>query len=145
MGDADATARLGDCYYRGLGVERDPSRAVGFYIQAADSGSVEGMYAAGCELLCGRHCGSDHARAFRYLGAASEAGDGRAMNALALMYLGGLHVGRDRRTARRLFRKAARLGDEGAKMNLDTMRRAGRRAGLRGIWITMTDGGEDVA
>ncbi len=42
------------------------------------------------------------------------------------------------------FRKAARLGDEGARLNLGTMRRGSRRAGLRRIGVLTTDGGEDV-
>lgn len=44
-GDADAQCRLGDCYYSGIGVEKNRKIAVGWYLKAAEQGWVDAQNA----------------------------------------------------------------------------------------------------
>lgn len=46
-GDASAQFQLGECYYNGLGVEKNYEKAVKWYLEAANSGNPKAQYAMG--------------------------------------------------------------------------------------------------
>ena len=62
---------VGDCYENGIGVSKDYGKAAGFYAQAADRGSVEGMRQAGISYLNAK----DSNRALQYFEKGASKGD----------------------------------------------------------------------
>jgi len=125
-GHAEAIAHLADCYYFGMGVEKDIPKAVELSIRSAKTGSLYGCYFAGKELLLGVNIKPDYPQAYRYLTAAADDGDRRAINALGIMYTYGYHVKRNFRKAKRLFKKAAKMGEKNATHNLEHLCSQGR-------------------
>ena len=117
-GHADATSLLGDCYFYGIGVEKDQKKGVELFVKAAEMGSILGCFSAGNELLLGKAVDADYSTAYNYLKKAAKEGDDRAFNSLGIMYLFGYHVRKSRRKAMRLFRKSAGMGNQQAASNL---------------------------
>ena len=62
-GDARAQKAVGDLYYSGRGVGRDPARAAHWYAQAADRGNADAETALGTLYMTGQGAPQDFSRA----------------------------------------------------------------------------------
>ncbi len=131
-GHADARSLLGDCYFFGLGVEKDQKKGIDLFISAADNGSLLGCYSAGNELLIGKIVKPEYDKAYRYLKKAADNGDDRAINSLGIMYVFGYHVGKNLKIAKRLFKKSTKMGNKQADFNYRKLKAAGKGADFSG-------------
>jgi len=118
-GHADATNLLGHCYLTGIGVGKNPKKAVELYIRSAEMGSSDGCFSAGNELLMGKNIESDYDKAYDYLTKSAKCSNDGAINAIAIMHLYGYHVPRDIAKAKALFKKSMQMGNIEAKHNLE--------------------------
>ena len=94
-GDAKAIANLATRYWRGDGVNRDPSRAVDLYLKAAELGDDRAMLQLGVLHENGREVPQSHERAFAWYQRAVESGNASAMFQLGVMYWAGRGVRQD--------------------------------------------------
>src|SRR5205823_481937 len=93
-GSDDAALELGNCYVNGLGVRRDPRKAVSLYKPLAERGNVEAMFRLG---KLGFESGDTSARP--WLLKAAEAGNVDAMCYVGQAYSVGSNVDQDNRKA----------------------------------------------
>jgi TPR repeat protein len=81
LGDGDALVEVGRAYYNGVGVKRDPKRAVRCFRQAIKSkmitqaGREDAMFHLGVAFHEGRGVKKSDARAIRWLSKANQDGD----------------------------------------------------------------------
>jgi TPR repeat protein len=73
-GDGKSQAALGFLYYKGLGVERDPSAAALWFTRAADKGQPTAQFFLGTLYLDGRGVEQDFARAHMWCDIALSSG-----------------------------------------------------------------------
>jgi len=101
---------MGMCYYYGLGIEQDISKAVHWYTLGAEAGNTECM----CELAKLYRFGflvpRDTKKAISYMERAIKAGNTPALLMLGWTYLIGQGVEKDFTRAYNLFLRAARHG-----------------------------------
>ena len=125
-GDAQAQARLGELYARGLGLVRDDAEAARWYRRAAEQGNASAQAMIGYLTLSGigvRRNDDDDAR---WLRAAAEQREPSAENNLGLMYATGRGVVMSYAEAVKWYRRAAERGDANAQDNLGAMYQTGR-------------------
>lgn len=110
--DTNGMTFLADCYLRGLGVERDPKRAVALLDPAAALGNERamGMLARLYERGEGVEK-ADPARAVQLYRQASQLGNLDAQANLGVLFIRGLGVTRDPQEAVRLWREGAEKGN----------------------------------
>lgn len=118
-GRASAKSLLGWMTAQGLGVKRDPGRALALYLEAAEAGDLSARNNLGELYETGRGVMSDPSRAFTYYRAAAEAGFAPAQFNLARMYAGGTGITRDLAEARKWTTAALRSGIQPAQKLLD--------------------------
>ncbi|MET0169279.1 MAG: tetratricopeptide repeat protein [Aliihoeflea sp.] len=80
QGIATSMTRLGNLYYDALGVERDPSRAVGWWQKAALLGDADGQARLGAARLTGTGVVADPVAALALLIRARDGGSKLAVN-----------------------------------------------------------------
>lgn len=88
-GNAEARYHLGMVYNNGIGTEKDPARAFGYFKEAAEAGDPLGAYKLGCYYE-GQFAGlvpRDEALALKYKLVAAEAGYSLAQDDVATLYL----------------------------------------------------------
>lgn len=95
----------------------DYAQAYKCFLEAAQSGSREGVYQVGMLYLNDNFDGASIDKAVEWLTRAADQG-----HADAMYNLGEIHLGRDNATAKRWFKKAADLGHEKAANRYCKMR-----------------------
>ena len=125
-GDADAMHMLGYMEERGLGGEKNLSRALRLYADAAARGSADAQFSLGELAFLGDGVKRDLERAAGWFDLAAGQGHAQAMSRLAVMYAEGLWFDRDEAKALKFFQDAAALGDPGAQYNIGVAHLTGR-------------------
>ncbi|KAH3762607.1 sel1 repeat family protein [Pelomyxa schiedti] len=116
LGHPTAAVNAGWCHLRGLGIERDPAAALGFFRRAADAGYADGAASAAFCQQWGIGCSPDPSKAVALYRAACEAAPA---SPIALVNLGwcllrGVGVEPDPAAAAELLRRAAEMDDPAA-------------------------------
>jgi TPR repeat protein len=117
-GDANCENLLGYFYARGLGVTRDPKRAIGLFRRAASQGLADAQNNLGHAYAIGEGVPKDLATAAGWFKRAAAAGNPPAENNLGILYAKGEGVPRDLGRAAELFHAAAVKGYPNAQLNL---------------------------
>ena len=118
MADHDCTysqCLLGIMYEKGVGVEKDISKAIDWYTKAANKGMAEAQYRLGRLYYFGKEVKRDPKKAAEWFDKAAQQGIGKAQYYLGKMYLKGDGVPKELRKARRWLRLAADKGVADAK------------------------------
>ncbi|MDA9982698.1 SPOR domain-containing protein [Gammaproteobacteria bacterium] len=110
-GDPVSAYNLGILFAQGLGVDRDPDKAAGLYLQSAESGYALAQFSLGMVYFAGEGVGRDYKQAALWWVKAAEQENVQATFNLAELYQKGHGVKKDVDIARRLYQKAADLGD----------------------------------
>jgi TPR repeat protein len=82
-------------YEQGLGVVKNPRRAIRNYSSAAEHGSIDAMNALGTLFSSGVVFGKNYKEAFSWFHQAAMAGDAEAQGRIALMYKNGQGISAD--------------------------------------------------
>ena len=85
-GQSEAQRRLGVMYRHGLGVKRDDSEAMKWYLAAAEQGHVRAQNNLGIMYLFGLGTAPDSQKAERWLLAAAKQNDAKAQENLGIFY-----------------------------------------------------------
>ena len=125
-GDAKAQYKLGRCYAKGLGVDKNWVEAVKWYRMAAEQGDAKAQYKLGrCYALGVGVDKYDMVEAAKWYRMAAEQGDANAQYALGRSYYKGTGVSMNIEESERWFIRAekrlrvqAEQGDEDAQRNL---------------------------
>jgi TPR repeat protein len=117
-GDPKSETVLGLLYSRGVGVPKDPVKAVFWYRKAADQGFANAQCNLGFMFEHGIGVGKDLAEAARWYRKGADQANAGAQNNLALMYQSGDGVAKNPTEAVRLFRLAANQGNPSAQRAL---------------------------
>lgn len=88
MGNTDAQATLSRCYHQGLGVAKDPKKALAWAVQAANAGNKYGAFFAAQQYREGVGTPKDPAKARRYLVFAAQRGHPKAQAILGYALTG---------------------------------------------------------
>jgi TPR repeat protein len=117
-GDARAETALGDLYYDGKGVTRDPGKAAHWFVLAAAGGSANAETGLGTLYMTGQGVPQDFAKAREQFAKAAAQGQPLAAYDLATLYDNGQGGPADKTQAVRYYQEAAEFGDDAAAMNL---------------------------
>ena len=120
-GDARAQYRLAQMYSQGLGVARDDTAAIRWYVRAAEQGLVEARYELALMYSLGRGARKDDTKVAYWYGRLAEEGHATAQHLLARMYEEGKGVVRDVPRAVFWYRRAAEQGYVEAQAKLGVM------------------------
>jgi TPR repeat protein len=118
QGDATAQNNLGDCYYKGEGIEQDYEQAVYWYKKAAEQGHLYAQNHLGYCYDSGQGVEQDYEQAVYWCTKAAEQGFADAQNNLGCYYLAGQGVGQNYQQAVYWFEKVAKQGHATAQNNL---------------------------
>ncbi len=124
-GHVAAQYNVGIMYERGLGVPRQPARAVRWYRLAAERGFAPAQVNLGLLSLAGEGVPKDATEAAAWFRAAADQDDPRGLYSLGRLYLDGSGLGRDPVRACRLFERAARRGHDHARVAFGDCHRDG--------------------
>ena len=117
-GEAWAQYLLGEAYWFGEGVAKDPREAVRWYRMVAEQGFAEAQYNLGVAYADGEGVAKDQREAVRWYRMAAEQGFAEAQFNLGVAYDDGKGVAKDPREAVRWYRMAAEQGLAAAQFNL---------------------------
>jgi TPR repeat protein len=117
-GDAPACVFIGNAYWGGQVVERDPRKAADFYRTACDLGSMRGCTSLGILYAGGDGVGKDAVKAAALYHKACDAGDMRGCTALGLVHEDGHGLEKDGEKAIALYHRACKGGSARACANL---------------------------
>ena len=106
-GDAEAQLALASLYSRGVGVDKDPAKAVKWVRKAAEQGSARAQCMLGLYYTSGEGTKKDKLESARWLRRAADQGLAEGQFNLGLCYANGDGVDRDPAAAAEWFRKAA--------------------------------------
>jgi TPR repeat protein len=120
--DSTAQRNLGSCYYYGLGVGKDLTKAIELWGKAASQGDIKAQTNLGSLYLKEQK----YNKAYVWFKKASDSGDVHAMNNLGSLYNAGLGVQKNETEGFRLHQKAAGQKDPCALYNLAVDYEAGR-------------------
>ena len=109
-GDADAQYRIGSCYSKGSGVERDEEKAVSWWLKAAKQGHAISQGLLGYAYDKGEGVKKNPSLAVFWYRKAAEQDVPLAQTVLAMCYNSGKGVQKDEVQAVYWFRKAAQQG-----------------------------------
>jgi TPR repeat protein len=109
-GDAEAQLGLASCYSRGLGVTRDPAKAVKWLRKAAEQGLASAQCRLGLSYANGEGVKMDKIEGARWVRRAAEQGLAEAQYDLGMCYAIGEGVQRNALEAAAWYRKAADQG-----------------------------------
>jgi TPR repeat protein len=123
----DAKVALGDMYYFGQGVARNPREAFRWYEQAVvQHEDAYVMYSLGFCLLHGHGAKRDLRAALRWLRRAALMGEANAQHELGCAYYRGTGVAKNLKLAMKWLRMAAGHGHEEAKAFLERVGKGAR-------------------
>ena len=111
-------------------VMQDYGKALEYYQQAADAGSIDALGTIGYMYVMGEGVEQDYAKALEYYQKAADQGNASALYNLGVMYQDGEGVEQDYAKALEYYQKAADLGDTWAINNIGFLRGIHRRCGL---------------
>jgi len=121
-GNVTAQRILGDSYANGNGVATDASKALEWYMKAADQGDAYSQYASSVFLLSGKApIVQDHAKGIAYLEKAAASGLPGAQNDLAMFYLGGQFVEKDVAKGLKLMEESSAAGNPYSRNTLGSI------------------------
>lgn len=103
MGNPQAMCRLGMCYRRGNGVDKDPVKALEYYLNAHDAGMKEACFDIAIAYEKGLGVEKDPEQAVRWYKEGAESGDPSCACNLGFCYCNGVGTPRDLDKARELF------------------------------------------
>jgi hypothetical protein len=118
IGDAIAMLRLGDMYFKGLGVVRNSDQALNWYRRAAILGETDAAQALGKLCMLGHGQEEDFLRAVDFYKKAAETGNRGAMYELGLLYSEVPSANRNFSKATYWYEKAAYRGSTRAMFAL---------------------------
>ncbi len=107
-------ATLGFMYFSGLGVTQDYSKALEWFVAAAQQGHVVAQKNVGSIYAGGYGIPRDYREAARWYRMAAESNDATAQKRFADMLILGLGLSPDKREAVKWYRRAGENGDEAA-------------------------------
>jgi TPR repeat protein len=116
-GSVGGQLRLARAYETGSGTEVDTAKAIEFYSQAAEAGSLNAMRDLG-RLLVSDGSSSDPARGFQLLYTAAKAGQVESQTEVGRILLSGVGTLHDEAEGIRWLIKGAEGGDPGAMIDL---------------------------
>ena len=131
--NAKANSSLADCYYRGIGTEKDFVKALAIWEEFAEKCKTE-EYEDGCETDCrnlgiayldGKALSKDYQKAYNLSVLASLFGDISATNTLGWCYENGFGTEKNIKRAVEYYREAAECGNWIAKNNLKRLKKKG--------------------
>ena len=135
QGNQDAQYKLGVCYYKGEGVERDYVKAVEWLEKAAEQGNAEAQKDLGVCYYNGRGVEKDYAKAVRWFQKSAEQGYGEAQGWMGCCYEYGYGVTIDLAKAIEWYRKAAEKGNAFSQERLGFL----NYSGAKGIQQNFTE------
>lgn len=118
---ADVNITLANWYYRGIGTEKNPEKAIATWKEYAEKGDETASYNLGVVYLEKR----DYGKAFDYTQKAAELGNAAAINNLGWCYEKGYGTKKDVSKAVKYYREAAKYGNKIAKNNLKRLKKKG--------------------
>ncbi len=98
-GDATGQRLLGNCYFNGLGVEKDEQEAVKYYRLSAEQGNAPAQFNLGLSYENGQGVEQDYAKAAEYFKLAADQGLDIAQHELGYLYYLGYGVEQDYKKA----------------------------------------------
>ncbi len=102
---------LGRCYELGLGTDKNPTKAIELYMQAASQGYMEAELALGICYFDGTGVEKDYTKAFEWHSKAASQGHSFAQYSLGVFYSLGIGVEPDYEKSKYWYFKAAESGD----------------------------------
>ncbi len=123
--DARAMARLGDFYFRGLGVTKSSLIAKEWYVKATALKHSGAMLSLGNLYIQGEGVPKDIGTAIDWYRKAAEAKNSEAMSYLGKLYYLGFGVKKDYNLAADWYRKAATAGSASGMRSLGNLYNAG--------------------
>ena len=127
-GDATASYYLGKMYAQGLGVEKDPQRAIEYYQKAEKAYNIDAAYEL-AEILLADATDKDDEQfkmGLNYLKRAAYAGQADALNQLGEFYENGVWVPQDFKSAFGFYLMGALRGNAKAQFNVSRLYFAGK-------------------
>lgn len=118
QGHAAAQNNLGNCYYNGRGVTKNPDEAVAWWGKAAEQGYAAAQYNLGNCYYNGQGVTKDLDKAAAWWGKAAKQGNSAAQYSLGNCYCFGEGVKQNDNKAVKWWRKAAEQGHAAAQYNL---------------------------
>ncbi|WP_313531667.1 caspase family protein [Shinella sp.] len=112
---------MGNLYRKGLGVEKDVSKAFALYLHAAELGHMEDQGNVGYMYMQGQGVKQDYKQAMKWLAMAGDQNWAPALDKIGLLYLNGFGTKADVAKALDFFQRGANLGDRNAMVNLATL------------------------
>ncbi|XP_022223815.1 protein sel-1 homolog 1 [Drosophila obscura] len=110
MGDPVGQSGLGVMYLKGLGVPKDPVKALSYFTQAADQGWVDGQLQLGTMYFTGNGVKTDYKLALKYFNLATQSGHVLAYYNLGVMHAYGMGMLRSCPAAVEFFKSVAERG-----------------------------------
>ncbi|KAH8278999.1 hypothetical protein KR018_012152 [Drosophila ironensis] len=110
MGDPVGQSGLGLMYLKGLGVTKDPIKALSYFTQAADQGWVDGQLQLGNMYFTGNGVKTDYKLALKYFNLATQSGHVLAYYNLGVMHAYGLGMLRSCPAAVEFFKTVSERG-----------------------------------
>ncbi|MHB9139996.1 MAG: tetratricopeptide repeat protein [Victivallaceae bacterium] len=102
----------------GLGVAKDPAKALELFRKSADMGNDKAQFVMGQRYYDGNGVPQSNLKAFDYFKKSADQGNEKAQYRLALMYKAGLAVPKDQMKAFDYFKKSADQGNEKAQFEV---------------------------
>nr|XP_014085878.1 protein sel-1 homolog 1 [Bactrocera oleae]XP_036226011.1 protein sel-1 homolog 1 [Bactrocera oleae] len=118
LGDPVGQSGLGLMYLKGLGVPKDPLKALNYFTQAADQGWVDGQLQLGNMYFTGNGVKTDYKLALKYFNLASQSGHVLAYYNLGIMHTYGIGMLRSCPAAVEFFKNVAERGRWSTNMML---------------------------
>jgi hypothetical protein len=137
-GDSDAMDFVGWMHFEGLGVQRNPEVAAGYFRAAAGKSAAAAWNLGQCYFAAQ---GVDHdvRKALEAWKSAAAKGHGRAASTAAMAYLSGEGVPADSKEARRLAERAVELNDPSGLVLLGEMHfQVGEIDKARSLWTKVS-------
>lgn len=120
-----ANFKLADCYYRGIGTEKNVEKAISLWKENAEQSDEAACCNLGYEYLTGKYLKKDYEKGFYWTQKAAELGNVPAINNLGECYEKGNGVEKNLEKAVEYYKEAANRGSRCAKNNLKRLKKKG--------------------